>query len=339
MKQYQWVIVASLVLTTGVWASCLAQSAVPTENPIWTSCPPLPYRPESDSVARQATVDSIAAQLTGRWGLVEISSGWGPNHKPARSVEITINSQQQGLVNENGVEVARFQLTLSRRWNSILFKIEQQGQSVFHFTSFSRGHLGRIYTCGQKLILSDGMADGTAFAFRRIPDNAPVPPVDQHAVTALLNYVPWSGNAQAVAVPVSAGKGCAENRFTLRCESTQAYVSYPKNPTADSTLTAGYQSVTQRLRIAGIPLAVGRYELAKLDSCCISAGDTRFDLWAGTHPLETWQPNTVWSGWIEITRYDPATRRIAGLFDFYMLSPTGRCASFNYGAFTAALTD
>lgn len=339
MKQYRGVIVASLLLATGVYASCLAQAANLRENPVWEPCPPLPNLPLSDSVARRATVDSIATLLVGRWEMVEISSGWGPNHVPARSVEITINSQQQGSVNENGNEVSRFQLTLSRRWNYIQCKIEQQGASIFHFVSSSRGLLGRIYACDQKLIISDGRADGTAFAFLRIPDHASGPPVNQHAVTALLNYVPWSGKTQAVAVPFSANKGCAENRFTLRCESTQPYVSYPKNPTADSTLTAGQHSVTQRLRIANIPLAVGRYELANMDSCCISAGDTRFVLWTGARPLETWRPNTGWSGWIEITRYDPATRRLIGSFDFYMLSPTGGCAAFNYGAFAATLTE
>ncbi|SFF41340.1 hypothetical protein, partial [Spirosoma endophyticum] len=104
---------------------CWGQSR--TENPIWKPCPLIPT---TDSTTFQKTLDSVANFLPGRWELVEIGGGWGPNQKPYRVVELVINQKREGIVYENGLETATFQLTMKMRLNTVWFRINQQGESL-----------------------------------------------------------------------------------------------------------------------------------------------------------------------------------------------------------------
>ncbi|AUD04131.1 hypothetical protein CWM47_21225 [Spirosoma pollinicola] len=106
--------------------------------------------------------------MPGRWELVEVGGGWGPNRKPYRVVELVINQKREGVVYENGVETATFQLTLKMRLNTVWFRINQQGKSIFKLP-LGPNRWGLMSLCGEKLGLSDSYADGYAYAFRRVP--------------------------------------------------------------------------------------------------------------------------------------------------------------------------
>ena len=142
------------------------QSYIPTENEVWKLCKPPSYWPLSDTVARQATVDSMRIRIAGHWKLIEIGSGWGSPMKPYNVVELVMDQKVKGLIYEQGQLVYTIQLILHRSYDLIFFKIEQRGSSVFHFSTISR-HGGLINACDQNLVIGNGMADGTAFAFRR----------------------------------------------------------------------------------------------------------------------------------------------------------------------------
>ena len=144
-----------------------SQSQVPTENEVWQLCKPPAYWPSSDTLARQATLDSMRVRIAGHRKLMERGTGWSSPTKPYNVVELGMEQQGKGLIYEQGQLVSKIQLTLSRSYDLIFFKIKQQGPSVFHFSRISR-HGGLIGACEKNLVIGDGMADGTAFAFRRI---------------------------------------------------------------------------------------------------------------------------------------------------------------------------
>ena len=143
------------------------QAQVPTENEVWQHCKPLAYWPLSDTLARQATLDSMRVRIAGHWKLIESGTGWSSPTKPYNVVELVMDQQGKGLIYEQGQLVSEIQLALSRSYDLIFFKIKQQGPSVFHFSTISK-HGGLISACEHNLVIGNGMADGTAFAFSRI---------------------------------------------------------------------------------------------------------------------------------------------------------------------------
>lgn len=159
---------ATLLLAASLSLPALSQDSPKTENPIWEPCPNLPYLPEADSVARQATVDSVAAATAGRWELVEIAGGWGPNHKPERRTEMVLSRDGAGTIYEENQRSATFRLTLKRRYNSMWFQISEPGNPFFDFR-LRPNRYGLFRACAEKLILGDARAHGKAFAFRRVP--------------------------------------------------------------------------------------------------------------------------------------------------------------------------
>lgn len=162
MNPRKWLFATiQFIWITGI-ACCWAQAQ--TENPIWKPCPLIPT---SDSTTFQKAFDSVANYLPGRWELVEIGGGWGPNQKPYRVLELVINQKREGTVYENGVETATFQLTLKMRLNTLWFRLDQQGKSIFKLP-LKPNTWGLMSLCGEKLGLSDGRSHGYAYAFRRV---------------------------------------------------------------------------------------------------------------------------------------------------------------------------
>ena len=157
------VVLVILCKSTGSWA----QPEQPTQKGVWQLCPPPTYSPVSDTLARQATLDSMTIRMAGRWKLIEIGDGWISPRQPGQVVEILFDRQGNGMIYEENHLVSQCQFTLGRHWDMIRFKIHQQGQSIFRFPSISK-HGGLLHACDQNLVINDGMADGTAFALRRI---------------------------------------------------------------------------------------------------------------------------------------------------------------------------
>lgn len=163
---------APIFLAASLSLPALSQDIAKTENPIWEPCPQLPYLPEIDSVARQATVDSVAAATVGRWELVEIGSGWGPNYKPERRTAMMLSRDGAGTIYEDNQWSATFRLALKRRYNSIWFTISEPGNPFFDFR-LRPNRYGLFRACDEKLIIGDARAHGKAFAFRRVPTTQP----------------------------------------------------------------------------------------------------------------------------------------------------------------------
>jgi hypothetical protein len=155
----QFVLLLTVVLTR-------SQAQAPTESEVWQLCRPPAYAPYADTVAREVTLDSMRLRIAGRWRLAEIGTGWTSPTKPDKVVELVINQQGKGVIYEQGQLVSKVQVRLSRQWDMIRFTIHQEGQSIFHFSSMSK-HGGLIHACPMSLVIGNGMADGTAFAFER----------------------------------------------------------------------------------------------------------------------------------------------------------------------------
>ena len=128
-------------------------------------CPRLSY--PKDSVAMQASLDSIATLLAGSWSLRIIETGWAAPKKPEKEVELILDRRGRGVIYEDRQSIATIQLFTWRRYAMVRFSINQEGQSIIRLNVSKRsgGHLG---VCEEKLFLSDGYADGTLYAFRRI---------------------------------------------------------------------------------------------------------------------------------------------------------------------------
>ena len=131
-------IITLTLLITLITVLNRVQAQAPTENEVWRLCKPPAYSPLSDTIAREITLDSMRVRIAGRWRLVEIGTGWVSPHQPEKVVELVFNQQGKGLIYEHGQLVSQVQLSLARHWDMIRFKIDQEGQSIFHFSSMSK---------------------------------------------------------------------------------------------------------------------------------------------------------------------------------------------------------
>lgn len=316
------------------------QSGVLTRKAIWDLCPPLSYinmdTAPKDSSLLKSSVDSIARLMTGRWELLEISGGWGPYHPPARATEMVINQQREGDIYENGVWSAHFKLLLTRRWNSIRFKINEPGTPFFNFGFRQKSLGGLLYVCDQKLIISDAMGDGTAYAFRRIAANQPARQHTYYNATALLDYKPWFGRATATKVREAPDKPCTANRFSLNIVTDLPY-DKSTNMANQVTGCTGRCVATQLLSIDNIPLAVGWYETENLDTCCAtsSSGTQYNQLLGGDAIVNTYLPK--YSNRVRITAFDSVTNIVEGTFELTLFMPENKHVYFKDGKFKATV--
>ena len=337
-------LLAHLLLAAVIPIFTCAQTSTPKENPIWNweNSPRLPVIYPDDSVAIRASVDSLTPLVAGRWALIEIENGWGPNHVPARAVELVLDQDGHGTIYENGVWSAVFTLKLTRLWGLILFSIDEPGKPFFNFqfTKRSRGdvHRGHIRFDKQRLIISNGYADGTAYAFRRMPDPQPPKHYINYSATALLNYKPWFGTAKAFRVRKVKNKPCTTNRFLLVIRTDLPHDGQKLEQSGQPTGCIDGCVPTQLLTIDNIPLAIGTYEIAGLDTCCgTSSACTRYDLLSGGDGLvDRYLPrysNRIW-----MTKYDKRAKRVEGKFELGLYSDEGKYVYFKDGVFSATLS-
>ena len=128
-------------------------------------CPRLAYA--KDSVAVKTSLDSIAMQMAGRWSLRIIESGWTAGRKPEKAVELLLDRQGKGVIYEDGQAVASIEFFIRRVWAMVRFDLKQQGQSIIRL-DVSKRNGGGLHVCDEKLFISNGYADGTMYAFRRL---------------------------------------------------------------------------------------------------------------------------------------------------------------------------
>ncbi len=332
MRRQLAVLLMLLVLANFSWG----QAGVLTQKAIWDLCPPLAYVATKDSSLLESSVDSIARLMAGRWELLEVSGGWGPNHPPARATEMVLNQLSQGEIYENGVWSAHFELTMTRRWRTIRFKINEPGKPFFNFGFSQKSLGGTVRVCDQKLIISDAMGDGIAYAFRRIPMNQPARRYTYYNATALLDYKPWFGTANATMVREAPDKPCTANRFSLNVVTDLPYdqAATVKNQVTGCTVKC---VPTQLLSIDNIPLAVGWYETKDLDTCCATTSSgTRYDrLLGGDAIVDTYL--SKYSNRVRITAFDPVTNIVEGTFELSLFTPENKHVYFKDGKFKATV--
>ena len=168
----------SIFLLMVTFSSSFAQLDISARENLWEICPlPLPNISQSDTIAWQASVDSVSMMMAGKWNLLEVSNGWTYPRKPDKVVELTIDQAGNGQLYENGIFVSTVRMRIKRVWRRILFDFEQEGEStIFPPGLFKHsGHRGpernegAINVCPNKLAISDNYADGMNFVFRRVP--------------------------------------------------------------------------------------------------------------------------------------------------------------------------
>lgn len=331
-------VFTAIITLIGIPFLSWGQTGVLSEKTIWDWCSPLTYIAPKDSLLLQASVDSIAHLMVGRWELLEIAGGWGPNHPPARVTELVLNQQRQGEIYENGIQSARFDLFLTRQLNTIRFKINEPGKPYFNFRFSQRSTGGLIYVCDQKLFISDGRGDGMAYTFRRIPTNRPGRQYANYSATALLNYKPWYGTAHAVKIQEVPGKPCTLSRFSLVIVTDLPYDQSLHESTYQVTGCSGKCTPTQLLSLDNIPLNIGRYEIKDLDTCCAtSSSGTRYDrLSGGDAVTEMYLPK--YATQIRVTAWNPITSVVEGTFELSLFTADGKYVYFSDGTFKTQIS-
>lgn len=126
------------------------------------TCRPLIY--VADSVAIQASLDSIAVLMTGRWSLRIIEGRGISARKPEKVVELALDRQGQGVIYQDGQLVASIELSVRRLWGMVRFDLKQEGKSIIEL-SVRKPNGGLLSVCGEKLFITD---ERTLYAFRRM---------------------------------------------------------------------------------------------------------------------------------------------------------------------------
>ncbi len=331
-------LVFLLVLTPFPSWSQLSTSVPVAE--IKVDCPQLPYLPESDSVGRRRTVDSVTNHLVGRWELIQTNTGWSYPRRPHQFIEMSLNRQGQGAVYGDGVLLARFELTLSRRWGSIWFKINESGKPFFNFRLSPR-HYGLVKVCNQALILSDARGDGMSFVFKQITGRRLTNWDYNRSASALLNDSTWYGAARAFKEDTNR-LACPFRRFTLGIITDILWQSLRLQNDSTPPVTGCLDTctATQLLELQHIPLAVGYYRLIVLDTCGRYSSDkSEYDQLDGDVIVNAFHLVRNDNSWIEITKYDAKTNVIEGAFDLTFINKANKLVHFSNSFFRTTVAE
>ncbi|GAB4032093.1 hypothetical protein [Spirosoma gilvum] len=182
---------------------------------------------------------------------------------------------------------------------------------------------------------------GCFWACSKSNNDATIPPLDDTKnVTASLNDSVWYGHGTASRVSPLIVGDCGKNRFNLYVSNE---LPYPKG----LRQAAPYDCVgpcdrTQYLSFEKVPLAVGKYDLASLNTCAsnpltsvnyglIVGGDAVFSSYIAKEPA---------SGWIEVTKADTVANILEGKFELTLISYANNntTARFRNGLFALSLT-
>ena len=158
-----------------------------------------------------------------------------------------------------------------------------------------------------------------------------------YGVTALLNDSTWYGSAYAYkAADVAGVSACTLDRFGIGFSTDLPFDNTPPKRTITGCL--GDCTPTQMLGIHNIPLAVGKYNLADLNSCGGQYGAVEyFWLLGGDGIINTFGSQTSQAGWIQVTGYNASQHAVEGTFEFELSSETTKSARFQKGVFKALL--
>jgi hypothetical protein len=176
-----------------------------------------------------------------------------------------------------------------------------------------------------------------------------------YSATASLNEATWFGSAFAQRESVQGGTSCPATQFALGISTDLPHPQSGNEPVGGVTGCVSQCIPAQLLGFHRIPLAVGKYQLADIQSCI--EGNTQAAceyrlLIGGDGIINTYYPLGVTiqrgqtlltipgtnTSWIEITRYDPATNQLEGRFEVTLKDPANQEARFTNGSFRVTLT-
>ena len=157
---------------------------------------------------------------------------------------------------------------------------------------------------------------------------------NQYSATALLNDSTWFG--KAIVSKHIQDKPCTDKYFGLGITTD---ILYPKVHYAYGAAVNGCINTcvpTQHLSFTGVPLKVGRHGLSSLKKCIgISSTSIAYELlYDGDVTAMSFHCQR---GWIEVTKYEPASREVEGKFEAVLISKEGQIARFSGGTFKAKL--
>ncbi len=168
------------------------------------------------------------------------------------------------------------------------------------------------------------------------PSTNPASTIDgPHGVTALLNDSTWYGSANASkTVAISGSSDCIANRFDILFSTDLPYdANAPKHPV---TGCSGDCTPTQSLSFHNVPLAVGTYEIAALNTCAGPGGAvTYYWILGGDAIVNTYNSGNKPVGWIQVTGYNASQNAVEGAFEIDLVNQTTQAARFRKGAFNA----
>lgn len=154
-------------------------------------------------------------------------------------------------------------------------------------------------------------------------------------VDALVNDSVWFGNAQALRLEARIDRPCTDKQFGLSIQTDIPHGKGYYNRAAPITGCMSKCLPTQLFSIWGVPLKVGRYDLAKVQLCNKAAYPARYMLLDGGDASVAEFNGR--EGWIDVTRYEPINKQIEGQFEATLRSSQGEVVRFTKGRFKTKL--
>lgn len=168
-----------------------------------------------------------------------------------------------------------------------------------------------------------------------IPD-APSNYDNRYSATAQLNDSTWFGKATALKHFTRYHRPCTDKQFMLGIitDIPHARGYYDRNAAVTGCMNKCL--LTQHLSFTGVPLKVGRHDLASLTKCNgVPSTSISYELLdGGDVTAVTFHAQ---KGWIEVTNYNPISKEIEGKFEVRLQSDEGEIMQFNKGMFKTKL--
>ncbi|WP_338874338.1 hypothetical protein WBJ53_01825 [Spirosoma sp. SC4-14] len=121
--------------------------------------------PKEKCFSESQTVSDAYELAVGRWQLTSIKSGWTGNiTQPTEPAELIIDNDHMGVVMQQGKEVMRFNLVLTKVYESIQFTAADRTANLIYLLPPQ----GNFRSCTDELVFDDTYVDGPALIYQKI---------------------------------------------------------------------------------------------------------------------------------------------------------------------------
>ena len=158
----------------------------------------------------------------------------------------------------------------------------------------------------------------------------------RYSATAQLNDSTWFGKAVASKHFASYDKPCTDKQFMLGIITDIPHARGYYDRDAAVTGCMNKCLLTQHLSFTGVPLKVGRHGLASLLKCNgVPSTSISYELLDGGDVTAV--TFRALKGWIEVTNYNPISKKIEGRFEVRLQCNEGEIMQFSKGMFKTKL--